>query len=135
MHHSNPHRGVLRTGGVNSRRRGISVFNILKDSADFARLPVLELEGLFGAVVPPPPCALMTTHKGKQLGFFLTLDIDEDVADILIETCTAWEQGGRDAMNSVLSRHAGRCLDQVRGGGGDRVSTLGFRPLGLRFGV
>jgi hypothetical protein len=75
---------------------------------DFARLPAFELEGLFGAVLRTPPSTLMITHKGKQLGFLLTLHIDEELANIIIEICIAWEmqEGGQNSFKSVVSRHA-----------------------------
>jgi len=49
---------------------------------DFSDLPMLEYEGLSQAVVPTPPCTLMVSHEGKQLGFFLLLDLDLEVAKI-----------------------------------------------------
>jgi len=75
---------------------------------DFARLPAFELEGLFGAVLRPPPCTLLITHKGKQMGFLLTLDIDEELANVIIEICSAWEEEeeGQNSFKSVVSRHA-----------------------------
>ena len=77
---------------------------------DFARLPAFELEGLFGAVLRPPPCTLLITHKGKQMGFLLTLDIDEEVANIIIEICSAREkeEGGQNSFKHVVSRHHAR---------------------------
>jgi hypothetical protein len=75
---------------------------------DFARLPAFELEGLFCAVLRTPPSTRIITHNGKQLGFLLTFDIDEEVANIIIEICSAWEmqEGGQNSFKSVVSRHA-----------------------------
>ena len=85
---------------------------------DFARLPAFELEGLFGAVLRPPPCTLLITHKGKQLGFLLTLDIDEEVANIIIEICSAREkeEGGQQRRKWETAKQVGRVhLDESWG--------------------